>query len=199
MTLVCLLALPTNAHAKGPEGVHHGNGKKSNDRHYKENDHDSHDRQAYASHPRSGFVLTFGCGYAGQGYYYGPPNSHTTTSAPTCGIMLPVIPRQESISEMMHTGAAQWTQRSNVSLRVTAITTGISMDKSGRSPGGRLPATSGIGGFVRRASSTQVCSTRWGFDRTRITKKRFTTVSMACIIYTRLPPSCGFGSPRCFC
>jgi len=73
MTLVCLLAQPLSAYAKGPKGARHG--KESKGKNYKQNDHDSHDRKAYASHPRSGFVLTFGSGYAGQGYYYGPPNS----------------------------------------------------------------------------------------------------------------------------
>jgi hypothetical protein len=29
----------------------------------------------YHSHPRTSFTLSFGTGYAGRGYYYGPPNS----------------------------------------------------------------------------------------------------------------------------
>jgi hypothetical protein len=33
------------------------------------NDHHSH----YYSYPRTGFSLSFGTGYAGRGYYYGPP------------------------------------------------------------------------------------------------------------------------------
>ncbi len=32
-------------------------------------------RQAYSSFSRSGFTLSLGTGYAGRGYYYGPPNS----------------------------------------------------------------------------------------------------------------------------
>lgn len=32
-------------------------------------------RVVYMSHPRSAFVLSPGIGYAGRGYYYGPPNS----------------------------------------------------------------------------------------------------------------------------
>ncbi|MCF7676032.1 MAG: peptidoglycan-binding protein [Akkermansiaceae bacterium] len=75
MTMVCLLALPMNAHAKGPKPLKHDNGKDKKEKHYKESDRDGQDRQVYASHPRSGFVLTFGTGYAGRGYYYGPPNS----------------------------------------------------------------------------------------------------------------------------
>ncbi len=37
----------------------------------------SHDRSrsVYQSHPRSGFTLSLGNGYAGRGYYYGPPNT----------------------------------------------------------------------------------------------------------------------------
>ena len=39
-------------------------------------DRDRDDRyRAYASQPRSTFILSFGTGYAGQGYYYGPPNA----------------------------------------------------------------------------------------------------------------------------
>jgi putative peptidoglycan binding protein len=36
---------------------------------------DDHNRGVYMAHPRSGFVLSPGIGYAGRGYYYGPPNS----------------------------------------------------------------------------------------------------------------------------
>jgi hypothetical protein len=43
-------------------------------------DHRGHDHRdvryrSYVAHPRSTFVLSFGSGYAGQGYYYGPPNA----------------------------------------------------------------------------------------------------------------------------
>jgi hypothetical protein len=76
MTLICLLALPLSAYAKGPKGYQYGNKKENHDKNYKQDDRDSHARQSYASHPRSGFVLTFGTGYAGQGYYYGPPASN---------------------------------------------------------------------------------------------------------------------------
>lgn len=81
MTLVGLLALPLNAQAKGPKGFKSAHGQESkarndhqNDEH-DQNDRNARDRQAYASRPRSGFSLTFGTGYAGRGYYYGPPNS----------------------------------------------------------------------------------------------------------------------------
>lgn len=32
-------------------------------------------QRVYANQPRTGFTLSFGTGYAGRGYYYGPPNS----------------------------------------------------------------------------------------------------------------------------
>ncbi len=37
--------------------------------------HDSRARTVYRSQPRSGFTLSLGTGYAGRGYYYGPPHS----------------------------------------------------------------------------------------------------------------------------
>jgi hypothetical protein len=63
---VCLLAFPQGSQAK--DKSHH----KSS--HHSSHD-DDHDRQVYSSHPRSSFVLSLGTGYAGRGYYYGPPNS----------------------------------------------------------------------------------------------------------------------------
>jgi len=35
--------------------------------------HHDRDRVVYLSHPRSSFTLSLGTGYAGRGYYYGPP------------------------------------------------------------------------------------------------------------------------------
>lgn len=54
----CVLALPQEADAR--------------DRHYS---HDRYDRgrSSYFGFPSSRFVVTFGTGYAGRGYYYGPP------------------------------------------------------------------------------------------------------------------------------
>ena len=58
-----LLVLPQSAEAKGPK-----------DR--QSNSHSSAQaRQTYSSHPRSSFTVSLGTGYAGRGYYYGPPNS----------------------------------------------------------------------------------------------------------------------------
>ncbi len=78
MTLVSLMVIPLDAQAKGPKGFKSSHGqepKAGNDHRNDQNDRDARDRQAYASRPRSGFSLTFGTGYAGRGYYYGPPNS----------------------------------------------------------------------------------------------------------------------------
>lgn len=61
----CLLAIPQAALAK-EHGTKHQRGK---------SDHHSEVKRIYASHPRSGFTFSFGTGYAGRGYYYGPPNS----------------------------------------------------------------------------------------------------------------------------
>ena len=72
MAVVCLLAIPYDAEAKGPKGDKHGQGHNSKNR---QSHHNDHDRRHYSSRPRSTFILTFGNGYAGRGYYYGPPNS----------------------------------------------------------------------------------------------------------------------------
>ena len=49
--------------------------KHDHDRHrHHDHDRDDHYRR-YSAHPRSSFVISFGTGYAGRGYYYGPPNA----------------------------------------------------------------------------------------------------------------------------
>lgn len=75
LSLICLLAIPQNADAKGPKGFSkgHNNSSKNHKRYHDKGDDRA--RQAYSSHSRSGFVLALGNGYAGKGYYYGPPNS----------------------------------------------------------------------------------------------------------------------------
>ena len=65
LTLVCLLALPQTAEAKD---------NRKPPKHSKSSQQD-HARQMYSSHPSTGFTLSLGSGYAGRGYYYGPPNS----------------------------------------------------------------------------------------------------------------------------
>lgn len=71
---VCLLAFPQFAEAKNPKfpKLKHGKSESHGNKH---DDHDDRDRQAYISRPRSTFVLSLGTGYAGRGYYYGPPNA----------------------------------------------------------------------------------------------------------------------------
>jgi hypothetical protein len=71
IALLGLLAFPQNLEAKGPRGRSHSSDYKK----AKQHQDSRRERQLYSSHPRSGFVLSFGNGYAGQGYYYGPPNS----------------------------------------------------------------------------------------------------------------------------
>lgn len=75
----CLFAFPEIAQAKGPKGASnghgHGHSQESNRHESRRGDSRDRDWNTYSSHPRSGFVLSFGTGYAGSGYYYGPPNS----------------------------------------------------------------------------------------------------------------------------
>jgi hypothetical protein len=70
LALVCSLALPLTAQAKG-----NGKGKDRQAQKGRTTNQDGEARRAYSSHPRSAFVLSLGDGYAGRGYYYGPPNS----------------------------------------------------------------------------------------------------------------------------
>jgi hypothetical protein len=72
ITAVCLLTLPQVSEAKEKD-KHKSNGS-SHNRGHDSSHHDDHDRQSYLSRPRSTFVLSLGTGYAGRGYYYGPPN-----------------------------------------------------------------------------------------------------------------------------
>jgi hypothetical protein len=70
----CLAAVPQEAKAEHPwlrdrDGMRHD---WSRDRH----------RGTYYSVPRSNFTITFGTGYAGRGYYYGPPGSSYFYEAP---------------------------------------------------------------------------------------------------------------------
>lgn len=68
----CLFAFPTVSQAKDKD---RGKEKKHDRDHDDHDDHDDHhrDRYVYTSRPRSSFSLSFGSGYAGRGYYYGPP------------------------------------------------------------------------------------------------------------------------------
>lgn len=42
--------------------------------HHHHHHHDRYARNRYFAYPRSNFSITFGNGYAGRGYYYGPPS-----------------------------------------------------------------------------------------------------------------------------
>lgn len=67
-TLLGLMALAPLAEAKPrhhDKGRSHGGG----------GNHHYHDRDVYVRSPRSSFSLSFGSGYAGRGYYYGPPRA----------------------------------------------------------------------------------------------------------------------------
>jgi hypothetical protein len=60
VALLAMLSLPVETQAR-PRG-HYG--------------------RSYYSYPRSGFSLSFGTGYAGRGYYYGPPGTGYYYSRP---------------------------------------------------------------------------------------------------------------------
>lgn len=80
LTTCLLLAFANVAEAKGPKKGHDDkNRHEDKDNHHRERNADNRDRdrdrQIYSSHPRSSFTLTLGTGYAGRGYYYGPPRA----------------------------------------------------------------------------------------------------------------------------
>ncbi|HEY5893834.1 MAG TPA: peptidoglycan-binding protein [Chthoniobacterales bacterium] len=67
---VALLAVPNAAHADP-----YWKWKKKHDHHYDD----------YYRYPRSSFTITFGTGYRGRGYYYGPPGAAYYYDAPGVG------------------------------------------------------------------------------------------------------------------
>lgn len=75
IVLFCLIGFPLLGEAKGPHQQKHGKGNSASHPSSRNGDGNDHDRQYYTSRPRSTFVLSLGTGYAGRGYYYGPPNS----------------------------------------------------------------------------------------------------------------------------
>ena len=78
LALACLLLLPHPVIAKDHDNDDDDHGHSKHSKHHKapqHSDHDDHDRDRYLSHPRSSFTLSLGTGYAGHGYYYGPPHS----------------------------------------------------------------------------------------------------------------------------
>jgi hypothetical protein len=72
MAVAGLLAFPLSSQAKDKHK--YKDNHKSHSQGRSSSHHDDHDRQAYSSRPSSSFILSFGTGYAGRGYYYGPPN-----------------------------------------------------------------------------------------------------------------------------
>ena len=69
LAAVCLLPQAAQAKDKSKsKGKDRNAGQQSSS-------HDSRARTVYRSQPRSGFTLALGTGYAGRGYYYGPPHS----------------------------------------------------------------------------------------------------------------------------
>jgi hypothetical protein len=82
LAMAGVIASPSPAEAKpnkkkkSSSSSHH-----RKDRHDRHDDHD-HDRRTYYSRPSSSFVLTLGTGYAGRGYYYGPPGASYYHNAP---------------------------------------------------------------------------------------------------------------------
>ncbi|MDB6134909.1 MAG: hypothetical protein JWM59_3152 [Verrucomicrobiales bacterium] len=63
-------------HRSGHGGYGHSRGQSySPYRHYNPGPRYDSDRHGYMNHPRSSFGLSIGNGYAGRGYYYGPPHA----------------------------------------------------------------------------------------------------------------------------
>lgn len=74
---VCWLALPQTTQARDHgDPPYQSRGRHSGNNNYNHNNnYNNQASSAYLSLPRTGFTLTLGTGYAGRGYYYGPPNS----------------------------------------------------------------------------------------------------------------------------
>ncbi|HYF36345.1 MAG TPA: peptidoglycan-binding protein [Prosthecobacter sp.] len=70
----CVAAVPQESQAQSPYWGPRPEIRRDWDR--------DHLRRSYYSVPRSNFVITFGTGYAGRGYYYGPPGSNYFYEAP---------------------------------------------------------------------------------------------------------------------
>jgi hypothetical protein len=76
LTLLGALAFPAISEAKPKSKAHHESwGYSHGDRSYYDGSRYDRVRRDYHAHPRSGFTISFGTGYAGRGYYYGPPGA----------------------------------------------------------------------------------------------------------------------------
>lgn len=65
-TIACLLTLPLTSYAKDHKNTHSNNNQWNNN---------SYNGQNISGSAVAGFVLALANGYAGRGYYYGPPNT----------------------------------------------------------------------------------------------------------------------------
>ena len=90
------LAMPQTSEAKPKHSSH---SSKHHDDHHDDGDH--HHHSSYYSYPRSSFVLALGSGYAGRGYYYGPPGVPYYYNAPGVRYYATrsVVPREYLVSD----------------------------------------------------------------------------------------------------
>ncbi len=72
---VSLMSLTPDSYGWDRERDRGPSRKPSFDRHDDHHHHDDDARRRFFSYPRTNFVVTLGTGYAGRGYYYGPPNA----------------------------------------------------------------------------------------------------------------------------
>lgn len=73
-TMACLLTLPLTSYAKDHKNQHNNNNQWNNNNGYNE--------QKISGAAVAGFVLSLANGYAGRGYYYGPPNTSYYNRSP---------------------------------------------------------------------------------------------------------------------
>lgn len=66
---VSLLSYTSNAEARDKDDRRGGSDNRGHDHRY-----DDNDRRRFFAQPRSSYRINIGNGYAGRGYYYGPPN-----------------------------------------------------------------------------------------------------------------------------
>src|SRR6478735_6369117 len=73
MTLVAglLLAAPGTSSGKDKKHHYHSSRHSTSGSYH----HHHYSRDVFFSYPRTSWVVSLGSGYAGRGYYYGPPNA----------------------------------------------------------------------------------------------------------------------------
>src|SRR5580765_1641582 len=72
MTLVVGLLLASPGISSAKDKKHHHHSSRHTTSRYS---HHHYSRDVYFSYPRTSWVVSLGTGYAGRGYYYGPPNA----------------------------------------------------------------------------------------------------------------------------